>query len=111
MSNELEAIRERLLQRREELRTRVRKITDDVRHTAGPLSADFAEQASEREHEEVLDALGEAGRIEMRKISAALARIDSGDYGVCISCGEDIPAGRLAVLPFSDSCVRCAEKT
>lgn len=107
---DIESIRERLLQRREELRRRVRKITDDVRHTAGPLSSDFAEQAVERENEEVLDALGEAGRVELRQISAALARIDNGEYGACVACGEPIPRKRLEVLPFSDRCVSCAER-
>ncbi len=104
------AIREKLLERRAELQKRVRKITDEVRHTSGPLSSDFAEQAVEREDEEVLDALGEAGRQELRRISTALARIDSGDYGVCVGCGEQIPWPRLEVLPFSDQCVSCAEE-
>lgn len=110
MSAELDRIRSILLERRAELQQRVKTITDDVRHTAGPLSSDFAEQAVEREGEEVLDALGEAGRTELRQISRALARIDSGDYGSCVSCGEHIPWSRLEVLPFSDQCVSCAEE-
>lgn len=110
MASPINEIRERLLERREELQKRVSQIKDDVRHTAGPLSSDFAEQAVERENEEVLDALGEAGRQELRRISTALARIDSGDYGVCVSCGEQIPWQRLEVLPFSDQCVSCAEE-
>ena len=36
------------------------------------LSQDFAEQATEREHEEVLDALGEAGRLELSQINRTL---------------------------------------
>ena len=110
MTAELERIRKTLLERREELQKRVQNITDDVRHTAGPLSSDFAEQAVERENEEVLDALGEAGRVELRQISRALARIDNGDYGTCVSCGEQIPWSRLDVLPISDHCVLCAEE-
>lgn len=108
MHPEIDSIRERLLERRAELQRRVRRITDDVRHTSGPLSSDFAEQAVERENEEVLDALGEAGRVELRQISAALQRIESGEYGVCVACGEPIPPKRLEVLPFSDRCVGCA---
>ncbi len=110
MSLEIDHIRQVLLKRREELQNRVRQITDDVRHVSGPLSSDFAEQAVEREGEEVLDALGEAGRVELRQISRALARIDQGDYGTCVSCGEEIPMTRLEVLPFSDRCVPCAEE-
>lgn len=109
MSSGIDTIREKLLARREELQRRVRKIKDEVRHVSGPLSSDFAEQAVERENEEVLDALGEAGRQELRQISAALERIDSGDYGTCVGCGDAIPWPRLEVLPFSNQCVSCAE--
>ncbi len=105
-----ESIREKLIARRGELIERLAKITDDVRHTDGPVSADFAEQAVERENEEVLDAIGEAGRTELAAINEAVARIDSGDYGVCARCGEDIPAGRLDALPFSTLCVGCADR-
>lgn len=109
MTKEIDVMREKLLERRDELQQRVRRIKDDVRHVSGPLSSDFAEQAVERENEEVLDALGEAGRQELRQISAALARIDNGDYGTCTGCGEPIPWPRLEVLPFSNQCVSCAE--
>ncbi len=108
--HDYDTIRARLLARRDELNERLAKITDDVRHVEGPLNPDFAEQAVEREHEEVLDALGEAGRVELSAINQALARIDSGDYGICIGCGDDIAPGRLEVLPFSTMCVSCAEK-
>ena len=109
LSDEIKRVQKILLERRAELQKRVQTITDDVRHTSGPLSSDFAEQAVEREGEEVLDALGEAGRIELRQISRALSRIETGDYGVCVSCGESIPTSRLEVLPFSDQCIICAE--
>ena len=108
--DDYDTIRHRLLARRHELNERLAKITDDVRHVEGPLNPDFAEQAVEREHEEVLDALGEAGRAELAAINRALARIDSGDYGICMACGDEIAAKRLDVLPFSTMCVACAEK-
>ncbi|MBT8130681.1 MAG: TraR/DksA C4-type zinc finger protein [Gammaproteobacteria bacterium] len=106
----MERLRKKLMARREELQKRVQKITDDVRHTSGPLSSDFAEQAVERENEEVLDALGEAGRVELRQISRALASIEEGDYGICVACGEQIPWSRLEILPVSDHCVSCADQ-
>ena len=105
-----DSIREHLLKRREELNRRIHQITDDVRHTDGPLPSDFSEQAVERENEEVMDALGEAGRLEMSQINRTLARIDSGDYGICSACGKPIPEARLEILPHTEYCVACAEK-
>lgn len=103
-------IREKLLKRRDELNRRIHEITDNVRHVDGPLPSDFSEQAVEREGEEVLDALGEAGRRELSQINRTLARIDTGEYGICASCGVDIPEARLKILPHSELCVDCAEK-
>ena len=105
-----DTIREKLLQRRQELNERIHEITRDVRHTDGPLPSDFSEQATERETEEVMDALGAAGRQELSRINRTLARIDNDEYGICADCGESIPEARLEILPTSEFCVSCAEK-
>lgn len=41
---------------------------------------------------------------------AALARLDAGDYGTCMDCGEAIPRQRLAVQPFALRCIACQER-
>lgn len=45
---------------------------------------------------------------EARRVEAAIRRIDEGEYGYCISCGEQIAAKRLAVDPTIPTCIRCA---
>ena len=45
---------------------------------------------------------------EMQRVEAAIKRIDEGEYGACISCGEEIAAKRLAVDPIIPTCIRCA---
>ena len=47
-------------------------------------------------------------RIELQKIDAALARIDSDDYGYCLSCGEEIGEARLELDPAVPNCIDCA---
>ena len=42
-------------------------------------------------------------------ISAALSRLDDGEYGYCITCGIVIPARRLAVDAAAGQCVDCAK--
>jgi len=108
--NKHDAIREQLLARREELNKRINKISDSARHIDEPLTPDFSEQAVERQNDEVLDALGDAGRRELAQINRALAHIDAGEYGICDSCGGPIPEERLEILPYSDLCVVCAER-
>jgi DnaK suppressor protein len=43
-----------------------------------------------------------------RRIRAALARLDAGEFGYCASCGEEIAVKRLALDPTAPLCVACA---
>lgn len=49
-------------------------------------------------------------QIEMQNIGRALARIESGDYGYCLDCGEEIARGRLEIDPAGSLCVNCATR-
>lgn len=49
-------------------------------------------------------------RVLLKKINEALAKIESGEYGVCEECGEDIGVERLMARPVTDLCVRCKEE-
>ena len=44
----------------------------------------------------------------LRNISAALSRIESGDYGYCLKCDELISTARLEVDPAASLCINCA---
>lgn len=71
-------------------------------------SKDWEELATEREGDEVLEGIGLSGQHEIRMIEAALARIDSGEYGHCVKCGDEIAPERLDLLPSTPFCRRCA---
>lgn len=106
-----ETVRARLLQRREELENRAMSAKADLRHESDPLSADFAEQVTQRESDEVLGAISESAREELRQIQAALRRLEAGTYTTCAVCGEPIEEGRLAAVPYTDRCRNCADET
>ena len=46
----------------------------------------------------------------IKKIKAALRRMDEGDYGECDLCGEDIGIARLRARPVTTFCIRCKTK-
>lgn len=106
---ETDAVRERLLRRRDELRQRASDASADLRHEADPLSADFAEQVTQRENDDVLGAISESARVELRQVESALRRLDLGRYTTCSVCGGDIEPERLAAVPYTDRCRACAE--
>ena len=97
-----------LLQMKQEITHRIKSIDRDIRHEG--MTADWSEQASERENDEVLESLGISSEQELSMIKYALQRIEAGSYFHCDECGGDIPQARLGLLPFTAHCVACAEK-
>lgn len=47
----------------------------------------------------------------LSKVNRALARIESGEYGICEVCGAAIPVERLEVLPYTTLCVNDAARS
>ncbi len=101
-------IREKLIKLKQAALKRIESIDRDIRHEG--MSADWSEQASERENDEVLESLGNSSEQDLEMIKFALKRIDDGVYFHCAECGEAIPEARLELLPFTAYCVDCAEK-
>jgi DnaK suppressor protein len=45
----------------------------------------------------------------IEEIDAALARVEAGTYGRCVSCQAAIPVERLEVRPFAARCFPCQQ--
>jgi len=45
-----------------------------------------------------------------KNIADAFRRLNAGTYGICESCGTDIPVKRLEVEPFARYCVPCLSR-
>ncbi len=90
--------------RKRELTQRLTKIEMDLDQPGNP---DSQERASEREGDEVLESLGQAGLAELRAIDAALKRMAAGSYGICVRCGGPISPERLKIVPHAALCQEC----
>jgi RNA polymerase-binding transcription factor DksA len=95
----------RLRRRLKELNTRLTGVEAELEQ---PADADSEERALEREGDEVLEGLGNAGLLEIRMSQAALRRIDDGTFGDCVACGEPISIERLNAVPHEARCKNCA---
>ena len=98
-------IREQLEARLHSLNQRIDEIEEDLRTAP---SADFEEQATETEGDQVLEGVEGSARVEAQQIHAALKRIEDGTYGECVTCGEGISEQRLDALPYALQCINCA---
>ena len=103
--NSRDGLRSELLQKKEELTARLERITANLRRG---YKADFHEQAKQLEDSEVVDALGNEARAELKKISVALAQMESGEFGICINCGMPIDEDRIKAYPYALECINCA---
>jgi len=97
--------RKQLEERLTHLGVRLESIENSLDETP---PKDFEDRASEREEDEVMEAMGKEGLHEIAQIRAALDRLANGEYGICQQCGEDIATERLDVLPATPFCRNCA---
>jgi RNA polymerase-binding protein DksA len=98
-----------LQSQRDTLLQRINAIEKAVRHHGEALDPDFAEQAVQRQNDEVLTALDDSSIVELRRVNEALQRMEEGEYGVCVDCGLEIPMERLEAIPYAERCIDCAE--
>ena len=68
---------------------------------------DLADIAADDIDRKTLEALGSQELKRLRLIDSALARIENGHYGVCMSCSKKIPKERLEAIPYAFLCVEC----
>ncbi len=47
---------------------------------------------------------------ELARIAAAMKRIENGEYGDCLRCGESIALERLVIDPAATLCITCASQ-
>jgi RNA polymerase-binding transcription factor DksA len=97
-------IAKQLQEKLTDLEQRLRRVNQDAGQSH---SADFAEQAQERENDEVIDAIGDESDKSIRQIKKALQRLEEGKYGICTQCNNEIDPKRLAAVPESTVCLSC----
>ena len=103
--DEMKAI---LLKMKEETLQEINKsLKSGTDITSGEPSGDIYDQASSERDRELGLLLGDREREKLRNIDEALLKIEEGEYGICEECEEEIPLGRLKVMPFAHYCVKC----
>ena len=108
MVEKMDEIKAILLKMKEETLQEINKSLksgSDV--TSGEPSGDIYDQASSERDRELGLLLGDREREKLRNIDEALLKIEEGEYGICEECEEEIPIGRLKVMPFAHNCVKC----
>jgi DnaK suppressor protein len=111
---EIAEIRDQLAAEAAALRSEIDRAEADIAFRLGDAAGDAGEDQAdvgaktfEREHEL---ALTHNARELLAQTERAIARIESGTYGVCESCGNAIGKARLQAFPRATLCVACKQR-
>jgi RNA polymerase-binding transcription factor DksA len=113
----MDAIRTRLEQ---DLKTAVRRLRqvggaaaiEEVTRAIGDGNgfADEMDVIQANERREIEFATRELLVERVRRLGAAIERLNDGEYGICVECEEPIAPARLKVMPEVETCVRCQDR-
>ncbi|MBX2829362.1 MAG: TraR/DksA C4-type zinc finger protein [Flavobacteriaceae bacterium] len=56
----------------------------------------------------VNDAALKKAELKLKNLKVALGKIDDVDFGICVRCKNEIPLGRILLMPQAITCVNCA---
>lgn len=104
---------------REEIRHRIEeeieKVTRDIadlEELTRPISPENAIGRISRmdaiNNKSVNEASLNQARARYSNLIRALDGIDKPEFGVCIKCKQNIPLGRIMLMPHTNKCVNCA---
>lgn len=99
-----------LLARRDE----VQELSDDSAEARDTVTLDQTtvgrlSRMDSLQQQAMAEATERQRAAEQSRIEAALSRIEEGEYGYCLNCGEEIAEERLKIDPAATHCIKCAK--
>ncbi len=104
----LESFKNELKQKKDHLKS----LQSQTRKNEIEKDADLKDVIDRSDAEEAWFAkerMNQHWQLELLRIDNALNRIDSGSFGICEDCDEQIPLKRLRVRPDATLCLNCQE--
>jgi DnaK suppressor protein len=101
--------RDRLLARREGLFRQVTEAEMSSRERDLEATQDPADMAANAYTKELLISMSANDRRLLDLIDEALRRIEAGEYGECVNCGEQVQEKRLEAVPWARYCLKCQD--
>jgi RNA polymerase-binding transcription factor DksA len=116
--DEVTAYREKLEHLKARLRGDLDQMTDSALHRNGPNSngnlssvpIHMADLGTDAFEQDFTLGLIETEQVTLDQVESALARIRSGRFGTCETCGGPIARPRLEAIPYASHCIECARQ-
>jgi DnaK suppressor protein len=105
-NNELEAFRKLLSAMLEAAQQKGDSTLEELTDS-NEVFADPADRATAESDRAFMLRIRDRERRLIRKIQAAVQRIEDGTYGICEECGDEISIARLKARPVTRLCINC----
>jgi DnaK suppressor protein len=103
----LEFFRKKLLNQREAILDKSKKLKEDSYTLGTDGIQDMADAASNAYNADILMSLSDNDRTMVKEIDSSLDKIASDTYGICEECEEPISEKRLDANPVARYCITC----
>jgi DnaK suppressor protein len=104
---DLDTLKELLLEEKKKIMRHLEEISDSSVAELDTSTGDPVDIASLEINQNSLQKIGKRELNHLKKIDAALKKMDEGTYGECESCGEPIAVARLMARPVAQLCIDC----
>jgi DnaK suppressor protein len=104
---DLQRFQKILLAQRDELQGNAQRALSGDIHVDPDDFPDEIDTASSEQTLQFTGRLREREQGLLAKIDAALQKIEEGEYGACVNCGEEIGVKRLRARPVAELCIDC----
>ncbi len=110
-AKEKKHFKQKLIQKRADLISLVQKTEEYGREADSEAEGmDLADKASSSYTKEFMFSKSDSDRQLLQEVVDALTRLEEGQFGECISCGEAVEPKRLEAVPWSPLCLACQEQ-
>ena len=109
-SKQLDGYRRLLAERKKTLAEAYNKNKTYGRLTEDEGTQDLADKASSAYTKEFLYSLSNTDREVLQKVDESIIRLETGAFGLCEECGDEINRKRLEAVPWASHCITCQEK-
>lgn len=101
---------------REALKKERAEIEDEIAGSADSRATVMLDQTSvgrvsrvdAMQGQAMAHAADQRRKLRLQRIDATLRRLDDGEFGACVTCGEDIAEARLKIDLTTPTCISCA---
>lgn len=98
-----------------QIEEKIIKLKDDINkliELTKPISPDCAIGRVSRmdaiNNKSINEAALRQKQNQLKALEYAINHVNDPDFGKCIKCGQEIPLGRIMLMPESKKCVSCA---